>query len=82
MPVEINEPVSVGAIFASGTVRPVWFSWKGRQVRIRETAYIWHTSEGSARVLHYSVSDGQGLYELCYNTASLGWWIARAEGGE
>jgi hypothetical protein len=79
MPVEINEPIKVGAVFSLGEVMPVWFAWKGRQIRIRETAFIWKTFEGSARILHFSVTDGQGLYELCYNVESLGWRLMHSE---
>jgi hypothetical protein len=80
MAVEIDEPIKVGAVFSRGEVRPVWFSWKGRQVKIKETAFTWKSREGSAVILHFSVTDGQGLYEVCYNMESLGWKIRSAEG--
>ena len=79
MPVEINEPIKVGAVFFRGEVRPVWFSWNGRQIRIRETTFTWKTREGRASILHFSVTDGQGLYEICYNPESLGWRLSSAE---
>jgi hypothetical protein len=78
MAVEINEPITVGAIFFRGTVKPVWFDRQGRQVRVREIAFTWKTREGNASILHFSVSDGQGLYELCFNQASLGWRLQRS----
>ncbi|HEX9021767.1 MAG TPA: hypothetical protein VF903_10955 [Nitrospirota bacterium] len=80
MPVEINEPIKVGAVFSRGEIRPVWFAWKGRQIRVRETTFVWKTWEGSACILHFSVTDGQGLYEICYNRESLGWRLSSAEG--
>lgn len=80
MPVEMDEQIKVGAVFARGEVRPVWFSWNGRQVRVRETAFTWKTREGSATILHFSVTDGQGLYEIRYNKETMGWRIANAEG--
>ena len=73
MTVEINEPIKVGAIFSHGEIRPAWFSWNGRQVKISETTFFWRTREGSAAILHFSVTDGQGLYEICYNSETLGW---------
>ena len=79
MPTEIDEPVKVGAVFSRGEIRPVWFSWNGRQVRIRETAFVWKTREGSAAILHFSVTDGQGVYELRYNKESMGWRVAGVE---
>lgn len=77
---EFDEPIKVGAVFFRGEIRPVWFSWNGRQVRVRETTFVWKTREGSASILHFSVTDGQGLYELRYNKDSMGWRIGSAEG--
>jgi hypothetical protein len=81
MALEINESIKVAAVFSRGEVRPVWFDWKGRQIRVSETTFTWKTREGSAVILHFSVSDGQGLYEICYNAESLGWRLMNAEGG-
>ena len=78
MPVEINAPIKVGAVFSCGEIRPAWFSWKGRQIRVNETTYTWRTREGSAAILHFSVTDGQGLYEICYNAESLCWHLKKA----
>ncbi len=79
MPVEIDEPITVGTVFSRGEIRPVWFSRGGRQIRIRETAFTWQSREGSARIIHFSVTDGEGLYELRFNTVSLRWKIQNAE---
>jgi hypothetical protein len=79
MPTEIDEPINVGAIFSRGAIKPVWFSWNGRQIRIREVAFTWKTQEGSSRILHFSVTDGQGLYEVAYNMATMRWRILNAE---
>ena len=79
MPTEINEPVRVAVIFNRGEVRPVWFAWKGRQIRVKETTFFWKTWQGSAAILHFSVTDGEGLYELRFNMESNGWVLAKAE---
>jgi len=79
MPVELNTSIKVAAVFSGGEIRPVWFSRNGRQVRVRETAFTWKTREGRATILHFSVTDGQGLYEICYNMETLGWKILSAE---
>ncbi len=81
MAVEINEPIKVAAVFSRGEIRPVWFGWNGRQIRIRETTFTWKTWEGSAAILHFSVTDGQGLYEICYNKETMGWRLSSAECG-
>jgi hypothetical protein len=76
---DIGDPIRVAAVFTGGTVQPVWFDWNGRQVRIRETAFIWRTVEGSAPILHFSVTDGVNLYEICFDREKMGWRIERAE---
>ncbi len=79
MNAEIDEPIKVGAVFSLGEIKPVWFLRCGRQVRIRETTFAWKTREGNARILHFSVTDGEGLYEICYNMESLVWRLTKAE---
>lgn len=79
MPVEIDEPIVVGAIFSQGRVKPVWFTWNKREIRIREIAFMWKMREGNATILHYSVSDGRGLYEIVYNTETFKWRINSTE---
>jgi len=79
MAIELDETIKVGAVFSKGAIRPVWFSWKGRQVRIRETTFIWTTFKGSSTIHHFSVSDGKRLYEICFQSDSLHWRLARAE---
>jgi hypothetical protein len=79
MSTEVNEPIRVAAIFARGEVRPVWFDRKGRQVRVRETAFSWTTREGNTGILHFSVTDGQNLYEICFNTGTMDWKLNYSE---
>jgi len=79
MAVEINETISVGAVFSRGRIKPVWFVWNGRQVRIQEVTFTWRTRAGSAGILHFSVTDGQGLYEICYNAESFNWRLTNAD---
>lgn len=80
MQVELDEPISVGAVFSQGGIRPVWFSRNRRQVRISEIALTWKTREGNTSILHFSVTDGKGVYEIRYNTATLLWRVIYADG--
>lgn len=81
MATDINESIKVAAVFSRGEIRPVWFAWKGRQIRVSETTFTWKTREGSAAILHFSVTDGQGLYEICYNAETMGWRLLNSECG-
>lgn len=76
MPVERNEPITVYVEFSGGTMKPVWFALKGRRIRIEQVAFVWKTLEGSTPIVHFSVTDGQDLYELRYNTGTFSWRLA------
>ena len=76
---EMDDPITVGAVFSRAELKPVWFSWHGRQIRIRETAYSWKKREGNTVILHFSVTDGRGVYELKYNKDSMVWRIVGCE---
>jgi hypothetical protein len=76
---EIYEPIVVGVVFSRGGVKPIWFTWNGREIRIREVAFTWKIREGSASLLHFSVADGQGLYEIVYNAETFVWKILNSE---
>jgi hypothetical protein len=77
---QIREQIRVAAIFGPGDrIRPVWFDWHNRKYTVREITYRWQEREGSAIRLHFAVSDGTVLYELCYHTISQIWFLAAVE---
>jgi hypothetical protein len=80
MLVELDEPISVGAVFSNGEIRPVWFARGRRYIRIDEVALTWKTREGNACIHHFSVTDGKGLYEIRFNTATMLWRVIHADG--
>jgi hypothetical protein len=76
----IDESIRVGAIFGSGKkIKPVWFIWNGKQYRIRKVTYSWMSREGRAVVYNFSVTDGNGLFEICYNAETLSWRLRAVE---
>jgi len=79
MTVEWDEAIEVGAVFSRHGIKPVWFARNNRQVRVRETTFSWKTREGRATVIHFSVTDGQGLYEICYNAEMMEWRLLNSE---
>jgi hypothetical protein len=90
---EIDEPIKVGAVFGADCtsptksfwrvggkkIKPVWFAWKGKQYRIKEVTYTWTNKEGRALVHYFSVTDGQNLYEISYNTETMVWKLIAVE---
>lgn len=79
MPYEyFGEPISVVAIFSGGGMRPVKFTWRGREYRITAVNSVWDTREGVYRVYHFSVqAGGTSVYELVFHTNSLAWELGK-----
>jgi len=76
----VDEPIKVGAVFGSSIkIKPVWFVWNKRYYRIRKSTYSWMSREGSAAVYNFSVTDGNSLYEICYNAEALKWKLMAVE---
>ncbi len=81
---EIGEPIKVGVVFGANciggkNIKPVWCIWKERQYRIKEVRYTWTNKEGSASLHYLSVTDGQNLYEISYNTETMVWKLIAIE---
>jgi hypothetical protein len=75
-----HESIRVGVVFGgSPRVRPVWFIWNGRTVRVQAVTYTWQTREGRALVRHFAVTDGATAYELRYEPEQMGWRLISSE---
>lgn len=79
MVTELNEPIQVEVLFAEGKARPVWFIWRGRKVRIKETTFTWKHAEGTTLFVHFSVTDGIDTYELVVDSKHFSWKLAKVE---
>ena len=81
---EIDEPIKVGVVFGANCIggkkiKPVWLIWKEKQYHIKEVTYTWTNREGSTSVHYFSVTDGQNLYEIAYNTEAMVWMLMAVE---
>jgi hypothetical protein len=77
---EVRERVEVAVLFGKGEkVRPVWFVWNGKKIRIQEITYRWREQEGDETFYHFSVADGTTLYELSYAGRRLLWELRAVE---
>ena len=84
MSIAVGDPVRVAVIFDKGAggvagLRPVKFSWRLRDLSIKEITYTWETREGTAKIAHFSVTDGESLYELAYNQSTMQWTLENIE---
>jgi hypothetical protein len=76
----IGEIISVVASFGLPyKVRPVRFQWSGKLREVKDITYLWTTKEGQNSIYHFSVSDGNTLYELSFNGTSLLWRLENLE---
>lgn len=79
---EVGEGISVLASFGpSYIIKPLRFRWGGRLLDVGEVTYTWKTREGDAEVYHFSVAakDIGTLYELTFDTGTLGWRLEALE---
>ena len=76
----ISDDISVLASFGLPCrIKPLSFTWSGRTVEIKEVTYTWKTKEGQKDLHHFSVTDGNTLYELTFDAVSLLWKIESLE---
>lgn len=76
----IGETISVIASFnLLYRIRPIRFRWSGRLLEIKEITYTWKTKDGRKDIYHFSVTDGNSLYELIFDTDSLIWRLENIE---
>lgn len=72
----IKQPIRIATIFTPDRqIKPVWFDWHNRKHSIRETCYFWKERVGGVTLLHFSVRDGEALYELIYDTREQIWML-------
>ena len=66
----------MAVIFAPGKrIRPVWFERHRRQHKVVEITYSWCAQAGDTHCLHFTVSDGEALFELIYNPGDSSWTL-------
>ncbi|MBM4144668.1 MAG: hypothetical protein FJ240_00110 [Nitrospira sp.] len=77
---DIGETISVIASFGLPyKIKPLRFRWSGKLFEVRDITYSWQTKEGLSKIYHFSISDGNTLYELSFDTFSLLWRLEKAE---
>ena len=74
---EINEKIKAGVVFEGASIKPKWFLWNNRKYDVKQVNYHWKSAEGSAVILHFSVTDGVNVYELSFNQKTLDWILEK-----
>ena len=76
---EIGDSIQVQAVFDGGGLRPVSFTWGGRDYLIDEITGRWKAAQGRAVLLCFAVVCGADVFELVLNTGNMRWTLARAD---
>lgn len=78
---EIHEAIKVGAIFGDNKkkLKPVWFIWNGRKYTIRKITYVWTERVGKTVIHYFTVTEGDNLFSISYNTDTLLWTLHSIE---
>ena len=69
----------IAAFWGNSRLKPLRFRWLDRQIQVKDVTYEWTTEKGNCRLLHFSVTDGNTLYELSFNTDSINWILEGVE---
>ena len=70
-----HDPISVLASFRTREVKPIAFTWGGKDWQVRRVNMVHESREGRARLVHFSVSDEANYFKLCFNSETLGWTL-------
>jgi hypothetical protein len=76
----INEKISVLVCFGEkDKLHPYRFKWGDRVYNIKDVTYSWVDMKGSAKIYHFSVTDGNTAFELGFNSLSMIWSLERTD---
>jgi hypothetical protein len=74
---ELDEPVTVGAVFKGRQVTPRWFVRGQIRHEIKAVNMVWRDRAGEAPLRHFSVTSGGNVYQLRLNQTTMEWRLER-----
>ena len=69
----------LAAFDPSYRVKPLKFKWSGRLIKVEEITYTWKSKDGQKNIYHFSLTDGNALYDLSFDNESLLWRLENLE---
>ncbi|ADR18603.1 hypothetical protein [Calditerrivibrio nitroreducens] len=76
-----NTEIVAGVVFDRGDIKPRWFFINGRKINVLRVIYKWHEREGYYLIYKFTVTDGENIYEIAFNSNLQKWFlIAVVEG--
>ena len=77
---KINESVKVVAEFGKGQLKPLYFSWRGRNYPVKGIEFIHWRNIGESKIYSISLLSNNGTnYLLEFNSVSFVWRLIGAE---
>jgi hypothetical protein len=71
-----SDPIRIAVIYEPRKrFPPVWFELNRKEHKVVKTTYHWRDKIGEAYYLHYTVTDGDMLYELIFNPHDQTWTL-------
>jgi hypothetical protein len=69
----LNEKIEVLALFKQGKAYPRLFTLNSKKYKVKRITYNWQERRGQELISYFSVSTGTDLYQISFNSATLGW---------
>ena len=72
---QINDQIQVAGIFKNGDLKPLKFSWKGREYAVKTINLAYSRFEGRFKMYFFAVSDNNNYFKMQFNADTLVWTL-------
>jgi len=72
-PADLNETISVVAVFKQAKIYPRAFNWKNKDYKIEKITFQWQERCGREIICYFSVDTGASIYQISFNNTSYVW---------
>ena len=75
----MKESVFVITMFSDGKIKPLYFIWNNRRLKVDAQTYHWRTVDETGVSQHFSVISGSFYYHLLYAPLMSRWYLLEVE---
>lgn len=75
----MQDPIRVITIFSDGIIKPLYFIWNNRRLRVERVTYNWRTIDERGVSQHFSVISGSFYYHMLYVPSLSRWYLMEVE---
>jgi len=72
---QVNEPISVLALFQKGKISPIYFKWGQKKYQVKTINLTHSKNQGSSKIWYFSVTCFQETFLISYNTTNYNWHL-------